>query len=105
MKEERNYCVYLMMNKRNTVIYTGISGSLLGRVYQHKKGEIAGFTQKYKVKKLVHFEMTNNPYDAICREKQIKSWSRKRKLELIKRDNPNFNDLAKDWYEEKFENE
>jgi putative endonuclease len=105
MREEKDYCTYIMMNKRNTVIYVGVSGSLVARVYQHKRGEIDGFTKKYNVKKLVHFEVTDNAYDAICREKQLKSWSRKKKLELIKKENPHYEDLAKDWYKEEFEDE
>lgn len=85
--------VYLMTNKSNTVIYTGVTSDLLKRVFEHKEGLIEGFTKKYNVKKLVYYEIFENIEDAIAREKQIKAGSRKKKLALINSTNPTFGDL------------
>lgn len=82
-----------MVNKNNTVIYTGVTDDLYRRVSEHKNKLIKGFTDKYNVVKLVYYETYGNPYDAISREKQIKAGSRKRKIDLIKTTNPGFKDL------------
>jgi putative endonuclease len=82
--------VYLMMNKGNTVIYTGVTSDLQERVYQHREGLVEGFTRKYNVKKLVYYEIADNIEAAILREKQIKAGSRKKKINLIKSVNPGF---------------
>jgi len=82
-----------MMNAGNTVIYTGVTSDLRKRVYQHKQGLVEGFTEKYKVHKLVYFEVCDEIKGAISREKQIKAGSRNKKLQLIKKENPNFEDL------------
>lgn len=85
--------VYLMTNRHNTVIYTGVTGNLQKRVYEHKEGLVDGFTKKYNVKKLVYYEIAENIETAIAREKQIKAGSRKKKIDLIKSMNPTFEDL------------
>ena len=90
------YYVYLLTNKRNKVIYTGLTNDLKKRIYEHKEKLSNGFTKKYNVEKLVYFEIFEDVYYAISREKQIKSWKRKSKLELIKKSNP----LWRDLYEE-----
>jgi putative endonuclease len=82
-----------MTNKTNTVLYTGITNDLKRRIYEHKNKLLSGFTKKYNINKLVYYEIFDNPYYAIQREKQIKGGSRKKKIELIKNFNPNFNDL------------
>jgi len=87
------YYVYLMTNKNNTVIYTGITNNLKNRVSQHKNKIIKGFTKKYNITKLVYYEIFDNPYDAISREKQIKSGSREKKINLINQVNPKWKDL------------
>jgi putative endonuclease len=69
-------------------LYIGITGSLSRRISQHKSGQYAGFTQKYKVNKLIYLEQYNTAKDAILREKQIKKWSRKKKNQLISESNP-----------------
>ena len=92
-KYDQNYYVYILMNKFNTVIYTGITNSLIRRTSEHKEKLIESFTERYNVIKLVYFEEYNNPTAAIAREKQIKGWSRKKKLELIELENPFFQDL------------
>jgi putative endonuclease len=90
---EKQYYVYLATNKRNTVLYTGVTNDLIKRLYEHKQSLIQGFTAKYKVNKLVYYEIYNDIRKAIKREKQIKAGSRQKKIALIKGLNPLFNDL------------
>ena len=82
-----------MMNKRNAVIYTGVTSDLQKRVYEHKHKMIEGFTEKYNINKLVYYEVSDNIESAILREKQIKAGSRDKKIRLIKGMNPQFKDL------------
>ena len=93
----RLYYTYIMMNRWCTVSYIGTTHDLEHRVFEHKNKIIKGFTSRYNITKLVYYEEYNSAYDAICREKQLKKWSRKKKIALIKTINPNFEDLAKDW--------
>ena len=90
---ENQYYVYLLTNKNNTVIYTGVTNDLKRRVYEHKEKLIDGFTKKYNVNKLVYFEATNDVKSAIQREKQIKAGSRKKKIDLINSTNKDWKDL------------
>ena len=76
----REYCVYLMTNAHNTVIYCGVTNNLARRVYEHKNGLGGIFTKKYNVDKLVYFEVGDNVNAALAREKQIKGGSRKKKI-------------------------
>ena len=85
--------VYIMANKGNTVLYTGVTNDLIRRVYEHKNHLIKGFTQKYNVTKLVYYENCKDPIVAIEREKQIKAGSRKGKVDLIQSMNSEFKDL------------
>ena len=80
----------MMMNRANTVIYTGVTSDLKKRVYEHKEKMVKGFTSKYNINKLVYYEVFDNIENAIVREKQIKGGSRVKKLSLIKSLNPNF---------------
>lgn len=89
----RQSYVYLMANKWNTVIYTGVTSDLRKRIYQHKQELVDGFSKKYKIHKLVYFEVFDDIKNAILREKQIKGGSRGKKLTLIKGMNPKFEDL------------
>ena len=82
-----------MTNKRNTVLYTGITGDLLKRIYEHKQKIVEGFTKQYNVNKLVYYAVFNDPENAIAREKQIKAGSREKKLQLIEGMNPGWKDL------------
>jgi putative endonuclease len=86
-----------MANKNNTVIYIGVSGNLIKRVYQHKTKTYKGFTSKYNCDKLVYFEEFDDINEAIDREKQLKAGNRKRKEQLIKQENPNWEDLSDGW--------
>ena len=89
----KQYYVYIMTNKRNIVLYTGITGDLVKRVYEHKQKIVAGFTKKYNINKLVYYAVFNDPENAIAREKQIKAGSREKKLQLIEGLNPGLKDL------------
>jgi putative endonuclease len=93
MYEERQYFVYIMTNKNNVVLYTGMTNDLVRRVLEHKEKRIKGFTSRYNITKLVHYEIFGTAYDAISREKQIKAGSRQKKLGLINIMNPEWNDL------------
>jgi putative endonuclease len=86
-------CVYIMANERNGTIYVGVTASIQHRAWQHRTGFSKGFTKRYGLKVLVYFEFLESMPQAISREKQLKSWSRKRKLELIKGLNPDWEDL------------
>ena len=85
--------IYLLTNKHNNVLYTGVTSNLIRRVYEHKSKLVKGFTQKYNVDRLVYYEACANIVVAIEREKQIKAWSRKKKDELINALNPEWDDL------------
>ena len=85
--------VYIMASQRNGTLYVGVTGALRERVYQHREALIAGFTERYGVKMLVHFEFFASMPEAIAREKQLKKMLRRAKLALIERDNPNWRDL------------
>ena len=89
-----SFFIYIMTNKTRTVLYTGVTNSLLRRVVQHRRAEHPGFTARYRVDRLVYYEEYRNIRDAIAREKQIKSWRRSKKTNLIDRKNPQWNDLA-----------
>ena len=91
--DEREGYVYLMMNESNSVIYTGVTSDLKKRIYEHKNKLVEGFTKKYRVTKLVYYEVCGNIENAILREKQIKAGSRNKKIEMIKGMNPEFKDL------------
>ena len=89
----KEYYIYIMTNKRNTVLYTGVTNDLIKRVYEHKSKLVEGFTKKYNINKLVYFEMYENPSEAIAREKQIKAGSRQKKINLINTINLEWKDL------------
>ena len=85
------------MSSKTRTIYTGVTSNLEGRVLQHKSKDIAGFTKKHDVTKLVYYEEFDEVYEAIAKEKQIKSFRRSKKSKLITSLNPKWLDLAKDW--------
>ena len=92
----RNNAVYIMTNYANTTFYIGVTNNLLRRIWEHKTKAIEGFTSRYNIKKLVYFELTDNIEDALNREKQLKNWKRQWKIDLVKKDNPEFKDLSYD---------
>ena len=89
----QSYYVYILASKRNGTLYIGVTNNLIKRIYEHKNNLVEGFTQRYSVHKLVYFEETSDINSAIKREKQLKKWNRKWKLELIEKKNPNWKDL------------
>jgi len=91
--KQKYYYVYILSNKYNNVLYVGITNDLIRRVYEHKNKLVDGFTEKYNVDKLVYYELFNDPTNAITREKQLKGYSRKKKVELITSFNPEWEDL------------
>ncbi len=88
------YYIYIMTNKVNTVLYTGQTSSLLGRVHQHKQGMTEGFTKRYAINKLAYYETAEDLDSALYRERQIKGYTRKKKIDLIEDMNPNWVDLS-----------
>ena len=93
---DRQYYVYIMTNKHNTVLYTGVTNDLKKRTWQHKEKLVEGFTQRYNVTKLVYYEVVEDVRAAIAREKQIKGGSRQKKLDLINSMNSDWRDLYDD---------
>jgi putative endonuclease len=91
---ERQYCIYILTNQNNTVLYTGVTNNLPRRVYEHKAKLVDGFTKRYNVNKLVYYEVFEQVENAILREKQIKGGSRAKKIALIKSMNPKWSDLS-----------
>ncbi len=89
----KQYYVYIMTNYANTVLYTGVTNDLIRRVYEHKNKIVKSFTSKYNVNKLVYYEATENIESAILREKQLKAGSRQKKINLINKLNPKWEDL------------
>ncbi|MEK7717755.1 MAG: GIY-YIG nuclease family protein [Pseudomonadota bacterium] len=90
---EKYYFLYIMTNKNNTALYTGITNDLKRRGYEHKEKLVGGFTKKYNITKLVYYEIFRDADNAILREKQIKGGSRAKKIKLIEGINPEWRDL------------
>ena len=93
----KNYYVYILASRRNGTLYIGVTNNLERRIYEHKNHLVKGFTEKYNVSMLVYFEQTSDIQAALQREKQLKKWNRKWKLDLIESVNPKWKDLSKDW--------
>lgn len=89
----KTYYTYILASKKNGTLYVGTTSNLLRRIWEHKAGLVPGFTQKYQVKDLVYFEEFKSPQEAIEREKRLKNWRRKWKVELIAKGNPGWEDL------------
>ena len=87
------YYVYILASKRKGTLYIGVTNDLVKRIYEHKNGFVQGFTEKYGVHKLVHYEQCENIESAIQRENRLKSWHREWKIRLIEETNPEWNDL------------
>ena len=90
----KTYAVYILTNYNETTFYIGVIGNLQKRIWEHKNKVVEGFTKKYNVDKLVYYELTENVESALNREKQLKRWHRQWKINLIKKMNPEFNDLS-----------
>ncbi len=89
----KQFCVYIMTNPSNTVLYTGVTNNILRRVYEHKQKLVEGFTKKYNIVKLIYYEVFGDSVSAIKREKQIKAGSRKKKEALVNSVNEKWQDL------------
>ena len=89
----RHYYVYMMTNKHNTVLYTGVTNDLKKRAWQHREKLVEGFTKRYNVTKLVYYQVFDDVRAAIAREKQLKKWNRAWKVQLIEKTNPEWRDL------------
>ncbi len=97
-QDQRPYYVYILSSK-SRVLYVGITSRLRSRIAEHRSGELGGFTSQYKVHRLVHFECFDWVDSAIRREKQLKRWRREKKVALIERNNPTWEDLSAEWDE------
>jgi putative endonuclease len=94
MRPERQPSVYLLASEPNGTIYIGVTSDLIGRLWQHRDGTTGGFTSRYKVHRLVRYELFGDMEGAILREKQLKRWHRQWKINLIESENPDWHDLA-----------
>ena len=92
----KQYFVYLLTNN-SKALYVGFTGNLKNRIWEHKNKVIKGFTEKYNIDKIIYFEQSENVYSAIAREKQLKGWTRKKKIELFEKENPEWRDLYDDY--------
>ena len=101
---ERHYYTYIMASLSRRV-YVGVTNSLIRRTVEHKEARVPGFTEKYRINRLVYFESFQYVRDAIAREKEIKGWRRSRKVALIEVGNPTWADLAESWASGKFDRE
>ena len=93
----KQYYIYMLASRNNRALYTGVTSDLEKRLYEHKNGITGGFARKYHCEKLVHYEVFNDPENAIAREKTIKGWVRRKKDTLIEKANPNWQDLSLEW--------
>jgi putative endonuclease len=89
----KKYYVYILASERNGTLYVGVTNNLKRRIFEHKNNLVKGFTEKYKVHTLVYHEETTDVNSAIEREKNLKNWNRKWKINLIEKENPDWNDL------------
>lgn len=89
----KQYYIYILTNKKDGVLYIGVTNDLTRRVWEHKQKIVEGFSRKYQCKNLVYYETAIDINSAITREKQIKKWKREWKIRLIEKDNPDWNDL------------
>ena len=86
----KQYYIYILTSKKNGILYIGLTNNLVRRIYEHKNKLVEGFNSKYNVNNLVYFEITDNVNSAIHREKKLKGWKRKWKINLIEKSNPNW---------------
>ena len=96
MSAPRSYWVYVLASQTRGTLYIGVTGNLRERIGQHRGGELAGFTNRYRVTRLVHAEEFSDVHEAIAREKAMKKWNRAWKIDLIERGNPDWRDLRFD---------
>jgi putative endonuclease len=95
--QRRNPCTYILASQTRGTLYIGVTSNLTARIWQHRSGEMPGFTARYRVHRLVHAEFFETMDGAITREKQLKQWHRAWKINLIEEGNPEWKDLAVTW--------
>src|ERR1700679_843341 len=95
---EKQFCVYIMASREGGALYIGVTSNLLQRIAQHRAGTLEGHTKKYRIHQLVYYEIHENAESAILREKRLKKWTRAMKNDLIRRENPLWNDLYSQLY-------
>ena len=100
MPREYDFWIYILTNKNRSVLYIGMTNSLSRRVHQHQSGETDGFAATYQCRRLVYYEHYRNVNEAIARETQLKKWRREKKLALINRMNPQWNDLSRQLFQD-----
>ena len=93
----KHYYVYILASKKDGVLYIGFTNDLSRRIQEHKTKATKGFTSKYHIKRLVYYEQFENSSNAFVRERQLNKWKRIWKIELFENENPEWNDLSKDW--------
>jgi putative endonuclease len=93
---DKQYYVYILASRKNGTLYIGITSDLIRRIWEHKNKVVEGFSNKYGVDKLVYYEIFDDPESAIKREKRLKSYKRKWKIDLIEKSNPRWRDLYPD---------
>ncbi len=93
MTGRKTFYIYILSNKHNTVLYTGMTNDLIRMVYEHKNKLIEGFTKRYNITKLLYYELTESVESAILREKQVKDYRRDKKFEMVRQMNPEMRDL------------
>jgi putative endonuclease len=96
----RHFYVYIASSISGT-LYIGVTNNLHKRIWQHKQGALEGFTKQYEVNRLIYFESFDDIRTAINREKQLKGWSRRKKIWLVERVNPSWEDLSREWYDDR----
>jgi putative endonuclease len=96
---ERRYFVYILASRSHN-FYIGVTNSLRRRIFQHKNHTFEGFTDRYNIDRLVYYAVYHNTHNAIAREKQLKRWTREKKIALIESVNPTWQDLSEGWYDE-----
>lgn len=94
MRQTKQPCVYILASQSHGTLYIGVTSDLLGRLHQHRNGTFEGFSKRYSVLRLVRFELFDDMAQAIAREKQLKNWHRRWKINLIESENPQWLDLA-----------
>lgn len=92
-----NYYIYILASGKNGTLYIGVTSNIRKRIGEHKSGVVDGFTKRYDVDKLVYYEITNDIYIALAREKQLKHWNRDWKINLIEKENIDWQDLSEDF--------
>lgn len=96
-KNNYQFYVYILSNKKNGTLYIGMTNDLETRLFEHKNKIIEGFTKRYGLDKLIYFEQFQFVNDAIKREKQLKNWNRQWKIDIVEKDNKEWEDLSSDW--------